>query len=126
MLNVNVNVQKINTWQELVPLQWNHVVFSFEAATDRTLTRVNGVSDTAIDPNVKQLLFKRWDTRIQQAGTVPLSRTEGILRSLKILSPHIDAEEPLLTRSKPHEILTPQERTEKSRTIATTQESGTS
>jgi hypothetical protein len=114
---------KINTWQELVPLQWNHVVFSFEAATDRTLTRVNGVSDTVIDPNVKQLLFKRWDTRIQQAGTAPLSRDEGILRALKILSPHIDPEEPLLTRSKPHEICTAQELAEKSRAIVATQDS---
>ncbi len=105
-------------------MQWNHVVFSFDAASNRTLTRVNGVSDTVIDPNVKQLLFKRWDTRIQQAGTAPLSRSEGILRSLKILSPHIDAEEPLLTRSKPREILTPQERTEKARTIVATQEAG--
>lgn len=114
---------KINTWKELVPLQWNHVVFSFDAASGRTLTRVNGVSDTVIDPNVKQLLFKRWDTRIQQAGTAAMSRSEGILRSLKILSPLIDAEELLLTRSKPHEILTPQERTEKARTIEATQDS---
>ena len=102
------------------------MVFSFDAASGRTLTRVNGVSDTVIDPNVKQLLFKRWDTRIQQAGTAAMSRSEGILRSLKILSPLIDAEEPLLARSKPHDILTPQERTEKARAIVATQDSGTS
>lgn len=87
------------------------------------MTRVNGVSDTVIDPNVKQLLFKRWDTRIQQAGTAPLSRDEGIMRALKILSPRIDPEELLLTRSKPREILTPQELTEKARMIVATQES---
>jgi hypothetical protein len=109
----------------MVPLEWNHVVISFDSSTDQTLTRVNGVSDRVLDPFMKQLLFKRWDTSIQQAGAAPLSSADGIIRSLKLFRRHMGDEEPLLTRVRPRDTLTPQQRTEKARAIATTQESGT-
>jgi len=107
-----------------VPLQWNHVVFSFDSYTERSLTRVNGVSDAVLDPNVKQLLNKRWDTCIQQAGFAALSSNEGMLRSLKILSPRVDAEEVLLMRRKPRDLLTIKQREEMALTIASTQQAG--
>jgi len=113
---------KIQTWQEITPLEWNHVMISFDGTTGQTLTRVNGVSDRDIDPITKNLTSKRWDTGLQQAGSAPLSNNDGIIRSLKLFRRHIYAEEPLLMRNKPRDILTPQQRSEYARAILATQE----